>query len=863
MTNRRLLQPAVWTVMAVTTAGVVLAAKPAARDADSPAARAERITAMVESVVGPSLQVPEDLQRHRLKIRLAPHLRGRLLPNGDLLSLNGYDLTELSDLFAGMGARLTPAVKTSEADINRLTFLAAFKSGGTQTDIAATFWVDVDERDTLDRVARKLDRLSEVEMVAFSRSRTPSSPTWIAPPKTRKPSRTGAAAAEKELVSVGDLILDPPDPLELLDHLLAMQPALPDRPSEADMAAASVKAARALAQRRMARPAFYQGDSARGRGPGSACCTFTYDGDREMWDRDCLTLTGDEAEDTCEAMAVDGQVVVVFSEGLSCADACVGDGAGGGGYEGYGACCDAAGVRGGEDMLASECEDPAVWNGGDLITETSFFAYSNCSSCELVIGACCFGEDAIDQTFEFFPVAEEKFAACDLNNPQPPISNSAYGWFPPIVEPLPLNSYTEQFDTVGWALFQNWMGFDVTGMADTGLISPTNLQVISSARLVGNSEDETACERCTSFDGYFMGDVDPLDPATYTVTFYGGELLCGDPTATYISACDPVNVDPDAAEKTILGSCAQDGELVVMSLDSCIDAADAQSVGVRTIWQAAMLDPAYIETDPAMPDFGLHAVHQNQWRPNWALYFTPPATETPDPTPFSAYNEPIYTWCPPKNPDPDIPNEPPYVDPLCEDPADEGLEVPPNYLVPFWEYAGTYVEWTGWNPARWWAEGVTMRQTTEDDFLVLVPPLSNGLAGGSGIASQLFPAVATEDAVWPADQGGRYDISVRFGLAPTCMELVQEYGLAQRPGEPMLWGDWPVTPVTNRWVFEYQLLGNPQNEFEDLPNNLQLYPFDYGRNRWTDDFKMFDIGQESPYPVTHGRGRYLNADQPG
>ncbi|MDP6889737.1 MAG: hypothetical protein QF471_00275, partial [Phycisphaerales bacterium] len=88
-------------------------------------------------------------------------------------------------------------------------------------------------------------------------------------------------------------------------------------------------------------------------------------------------------------------------------------------------------------------------------------------------------------------------------------------------------------------------------------------------------------------------------------------------------------------------------------------------------------------------------------------------------------------------------------------------------------------------------------------------------------------------------------------------------GLAQRPGEPMLWGDWPVTPVTNRWVFEYQLLGNPQNEYEDLPSNLQLYPFDYGRNRWTDDFKMFDIGQESPYPVTHGRGRYLNADQPG
>ena len=359
-----------------------------------------------------------------------------------------------------------------------------------------------------------------------------------------------------------------------------------------------------------------------------------------------------------------------------------------------------------------------------------------------------------------------------------------------------------------------------------------------------------------------MGDMDPNDPATYPVTFYGGTLKCGDPQLGYRDSCDPVTTDGDGASKSMLGSCAVDGELVVMSLFECGVEADAQGVGVRTIWQAAMLDPAYIDTEPTSPNFGLHAVHQNQWRPNWALYFTPPATTTPDPTPFSPFNEEIFTWCPPKNPY--IPNDLPNVDPLCIDPVANGLQVPPNYLVPIWEYAGTYVEWTGWDPARWWEEGVTMRQASADDFTTLLPPLSNGLPGGSGIDSQLWPAVETAGVGWPGSEGGRYDISIRFGLPPTCMELVNEYGLAQRRGDPLNWDDWEVTPITNRWVFEYQLHGNPSNEYENIvASAIQLYPFDYGRNRWTDDVKFFDIGQDTPYPVAHGRGRYLNVDQPG
>ena len=844
--------------MAITTAGVVLAAKPAdrthARNTDSAAARAERITVLVESVLGPALQVPENLENHRLKIRLAPHLRGRLLPNGQLLSLNGHDLSEFSNLLDGMGAKLTPALTTPEADIERLTMQTKPGRKGTRADFAATFWVDGSTDFDLDHVARTLDRLSEVDMVTFARGAKQPDRRSV-----RTPARRPAPSRDEQVLDIPemDLVLNPMDVEDVLEYVADIQNKINFNrgPTHAEKLIRSIEASQSLEEKRKRRPSFYVNESAAPRrGPGGACCIFTLNGDE--WDRTCQMLAGDNAQDVCDAMAIDGLVVTVFTEGLvSCDDVCTG-------VEGYGACCDAVGVRGGEDMLFSECTGDAYWNGGDVETEDSFLAYSNCLACELVIGSCCFGEDSIGTDLEFFVTYEDKFAACNLMDPAAPISNSAYTYFPLLVEPAEIWRYTEQDDTAAWWFFQTWMGFDISMLVDTGLALPTNLQVISSARLVGNSDDETACARCTSLGGMYRGDTDPNDPATYPVTFYQGELMCGDPTAFYITACDPQDGQIGDGGSTILGSCAEDGELVIKSLASCQEAADAQAVGVRTIWQAAMLDPAYIETDPTSPNFGLHSVHQNQWRPNWALYFTPPATTTPDPLPLSAYNEEIYTWCPPKNPY--ILEEPPNLDPLCVDPANEGLEIPPNYLVPIWEYAGTYVEWTGWDPARWWAEGVTMRQISADDFTVFLPPLSNGIGDGSGIASQLWPAVETAGVAWPGSEGGRYDISIRFGLPPTCMELVGEYGLAQRRGDPLDWENWEVTPVTNRWVFEYQLHGNPNNEYENIEASaIQLYPFDYGRNRWTDDVKFFDIGQETPYPVAHGRGRYLNVDQPG
>lgn len=938
--------------MAVTTAGIVLAAKPADRAAGSTNTRLAP-PAMMQSATPqlgtPEVDIPENLLGHRLKIRMAPELGARLLPDGQLLSLKGRDLTELSGLIRTMGARLTPAIKATEQDINAIRLRAATNGGGTTADIAATFWVDGDEDTDLDHIAQKLNRLSEVEMVTFARG--------VKQPDHRSagpPTRTPAPPKGEQVMDIPEieLVLDPMDVDDLLEYIAGIQTKINYGPTHAEKVIWSIEASQDLEDQRKRQPNFYlngpngavaigkgvntsneaspggwerggggaccngttcveltevecnnqpgdwqyqgdgtvcspnpcvtggccigavcvildntacknqggayQGDSTDcspdpcGGAGGGSCCIFTFNGGSEEWDRDCEMIAGDDAADTCEDRAVDGLVVVVFTDGAAnCDEACVG-------VEGYGACCDAAGVRGGEDLLFSECTDDAEWNGGDVFGDT-FLAYSNCSSCVLVVGSCCFGEEVIGTELEFFITNEVKFATCDLASPVAPISNWPFGYFQLRVEPASISAYTGLADTATWAFLQTWMGFNIGGLVDAGLASPPNLQVISSARLVGNSDTETACDRCTGLGGMYVATVDSNDPNTYPVTFYQGNLQCGDGALGYITDCTSgsTNEPGDA----ILGSCAVEGELVVISLNSCRDAADAQGVGIRTIWQGAMLDPAYIDTTADSPNFGLHSVHQNQWRPNWALYFTPPATTNPDLNPFSTFNEPISTWCPPKNPN--ILNAPPNVDPLCVDPALSGLQIPPNYLVPIWEYAGTYVEWTGWDPARWWAEGVTMRQGTAEEFITLLPPLSNGAGGGSGIASQLFPAVETAGTGWPSSEGGRYDISIRFGLPPTCMELVGEYGLAQRRGDPLNWGDWEVTPITNRWVFEYQLHGNPSNEYENLPTAIQLYPFDYGRNRWTDDVKFFDIGQDTPYPVAHGRGRYLNVDQPG
>ena len=943
--------------MAVTTAGIVLAAKPADRAAGSTNTRLappEMMQSATPQRSTPEIDIPENLLGHRLKIRMAPELGARLLPDGQLLSLKGRDLTELSELIRTLGARLTPAVKATQSDINRIRLKAAANGGGTKSDIAATFWVDGDEDTDLDHVARKLNRLSEVEMVTFARGAKQLDHRSAGPP-----TRTGPRKGQQVLdIPEMDLVLDPMDTDDLLEYIASIESNIYTQrgPTHADKVIMSIEASQALEEKRKRRPNFYlngpNGAVAVGkgvntsngarpgggeRGPGGACCNIAtaecivltevecdnqgagwefqgvgtlctpnpcvtgaccigavcvvidnaactaqagqYIGDNtdctpdpcagagqgscciftlnvDVWDRTCLMFGGDDAADQCENLAVDGLVVVVYTDGATnCNEACIG-------VEGYGACCDEPGVRGGEDTLFSECDDDAEWNGSfqnDVATNT-FLAYENCGACVLVSGSCCFGEDVIGTDLEFF-IVEDKFARCDII-PAAPISNSAYGYGQRRVDLLPIWEYTEQVDTAAWIFLQNWMGFSIGDLVDVGLASPINLPVISSVRLVGNSDGETACSRCTDLGGFWMGPMDPTDPATFPVTFFGGTLKCGDPTLPYIDSCDPVGFDGDGPDKTMLGSCAVDGELVVVSLFTCKQEAGAQGVGIRTIWQAAMLDPAYIDTDPASPDFGLHAVHQNQWRPNWALYFTPPATTTPDLAPLSPYNEPIITWCPPKNPY--ILNDPPNVDALCVDPAASGLQVPPNYLVPIWEYAGTYVEWTGWDPERWWNEGVTMQQASAGDFTTLLPPLSNGAGGGSGIDSQLFPAVETAGADWPGSEGGRYDISIRFGLPPTCLELVGEYGLAQRRGDPLNWDAWEVTPITNRWVFEYQLHGNPNNEYENLvASAIQLYPFDYGRNRWTDDVKFFDIGQDTPYPVAHGRGRYLNVDQPG
>ena len=103
---------------------------------------------------------------------MAPELGARLLPDGQLLSLTGRDLTEVSGLLQSMDLQLSPAIKTTEADINSLRLRAATNGRATATDLAATFWADGSPDTDLARVANKLNRLSEFDMVTFAYSQT-------------------------------------------------------------------------------------------------------------------------------------------------------------------------------------------------------------------------------------------------------------------------------------------------------------------------------------------------------------------------------------------------------------------------------------------------------------------------------------------------------------------------------------------------------------------------------------------------------------------------------------------------------------------------------------------------------------------
>ena len=200
MMTRRTVQHALLATLAIATAGAVMAARPGGGPEPQPTTR--HIPGVADSG---SLEIPEDLQRHRLKIRLDRELGARVLPNGQLFSMKGKDLTSLSSLLERLDVTLSPALSIPEADIQRARRRAERGGGGTLADLGATFWADAPTGD-IERVARRLERAGEVEYIRFSRrtrtSEPAATPSRRTPTAAAQPPANGRWAARGEVEGV-------------------------------------------------------------------------------------------------------------------------------------------------------------------------------------------------------------------------------------------------------------------------------------------------------------------------------------------------------------------------------------------------------------------------------------------------------------------------------------------------------------------------------------------------------------------------------------------------------------------------------------------------------------------------------------
>jgi len=915
MMTRRTVQHALLATLAIATAGAVMAARPGGGPEPQPTTR--HIPGVADSG---SLEIPEDLQRHRLKIRLDRELGARVLPNGQLFSMKGKDLTSLSSLLERLDVTLSPALSIPEADIQRARRRAERGGGGTLADLGATFWADAPTGD-IERVARRLERAGEVEYIRFSRRTRTSEPAAT-------PSRRTPTAAAQDTWVAGPINSGADNSMVFFDPVADLNEAqriVDDARVELyERRRASV--ARANADNRLREAERRQNRSA-GQDRVGACCFYVYV--KDIVGRGPAWVAGynlDRAdEDDCVAY-VNGTpggagypgvytdlalapfdppqpndpdfvdpVYEYFDTGTS--DSC----------RLFGACCTNADVRGGDDAYSDDCDDPAEfqarqWEGSDPTVDAGtegnnwyfgYKAYDNCASCVLKYGICCFREEALSEDTTGF-TAGTKFPLCDAMSattaaapgvPDPVTNwpaamvNGAYTWGQPAVAAGPLWAYTGQAGAADVNFFPQWQGFGLEVGADPwtgsnpywkGSSTPGGTIVIGNSRLVTNDETEAACGRCTSIEGAFImppgeSGINPSDPTTYPKLFFEGLFACGPngyagTSRAYIIDCESGDAEPGGEhDKYELGSCTTTpGETTLVSKATCDETALALGFSgglANPLWLANMIDPALLVPDPQTGAL-VHAIHQNQYRPTWCTWFTPPANSLPDGIdPGLGY----YSWCSPINP-----GRPDAQDPLCA--GDQ-----PEFIVPPWEYIGTYIEWTGWDPSRWYNEITTLNRAetgdpnwqflnlTEAEFLEWYPPL-DGTVG-------LFPGPTSEDFPGIRDPG-HYGQTVSFAIPPTCLEFEGSLGLATQRGVSLPWDTpageslWPVYPGWNRWVHWWQLQ-NSDPDFEDPLAQQVLYPWNDGWNRWMNTIYLFDIGEPTPYPVFHGKGRYLNHTQRG
>ncbi len=869
--------------MAVLTAGVVLAARPA-----STPASADHHSNVVDQTPREGrapLAVPADLLNHRLKIRMDRSLGARLLPDGRLFSLKHRDLSAISDMFHDLDVHLSPVTKVSEDTITQTRLRAQAAAGGSFADLGATFWVDGPPA-SMGTVARQLHQLREVESIEFKRQ---SEPVAYRIHRDRPERPTGDATPDwtpgdwRDDAAETTVQTDVDGSTHAWNTILAEQAERSERQT-------------AEWERRNEREGFRGGgeccfyvkvNNAGGQGPGWV------QGHQSVVDQQDCTLVVAQAEQDAVLNDWDPTpgLVPTFIQFNDAGTAC----------GTYGACCTSSDVRGGSDQLGGDCGSPLVFQavngwrsgvaptppstGGTWTWDAVYVAYDNCNACRLRVGTCCFPSDTVGEIGTGDFEASLKFQACDTGIPStsdarglqppvgnwPPAHNSSTTWAQPDIDQLALNNYTGEAASNGVNLMPSWQGFGLEPGADPwegsnpywkNSAQPATMMVIGGTRLVTNTDELGACEACVALGGVFAGNVPMyLDPgveppaSSYPTLLFDGEFTCGIDGSGYDASCEG---DIVGIENYLLGACAFDGGTEILSLEECNDEASSRAFPggqANPLWVPNMINPQFIVPDP-VTGAGVHAIHGNAFRPTWALWFTPYTNSHP--APLLPENDVAFeTWCPPVNP-----GRQDAIDPLCEGVGS------PEFLVPAWEYIGTYVEWTGWDPERWWTEitDYNRAQTgdpnweflglTLEEFLVWFPPM-DGSAG-------LLPAPLSTQFTGVRNPGHYGDV-VSFGVTPTCTEFEGSFGLATQRGEDLPWDDlngdslWPVYPGWGQFVYHWQM---DNSDAQELSNDL-LYPFNEGWNRWQTAIYLFDYGQPTPYPVFHGLGRYLNGWQPG
>ena len=772
----------------------------------------------------------------RLKVRFNDQDSIRILPDGRLLSLAGHDVSALQDTIDSNDVRLTPVISLSEERVQRIRTAYRTSTGRVMPDIASTMWID-GPADAVDAVAQHLRNKDALSLAAFRSTAT----------------RAGAStpSALHELAGIDRGNKDTFDRFDRFDR----GPRWPEEPDMYDELDAMVgvvpmpdpgtqwRAHKTNVQDMLDRgQAYARGKNREARrrnnrfGDAIYCCVFTLTGlpGDETWEKRCEGSLGDWTSDMCDALNIDG-VSVAFIRNpwtgpsdptndcfTNCLDNTIAN-------NNYGACC-IPGTRDGDDQLQFDCEKAAGDFQGMTGNPSTYLAYANCEACPPIYGACCFEVEA-DPAYIWdntFPVWAKDY--CN-------------GQYALIVEPAVavsrLRSGASGFYT-GWTpLIDNqdagwtWQDEDPP---PPRIMNPT---IIVNNRLMSSALDETACNLCVDAGGTYAGDGTKPQTVVWE-TFPGVEAICGIvlgwDNLTIPTTC-PDGIAPRRGDGTpwglkadepghtlVIGACADSGTATLATYEDCADAEAPE-------WQYWMIMPSNSLT----PQVEGTDIHQGFWRPFWCQWFTPPATGT-------------------------------------------AFEVPDkfDFFVPFWEYAGTYTPWTGYDPARWWDEG----------FQPNLAPVGQPATSRTQFIENIFPEISLESGLmiaWPMDDGevdpdfirnytpADFGPVIRFAVAPTCDEWWDDLGLPQQAGDIFDWDDpetgatWPVYPTVNPFVFEVQCVGSGDLE-------VDAWPWDFGWTRWTLDPKFFDMQHDarqnnglgfSPAYDFSGGQRYLSRERAG